>query len=56
MTEHTAPDLGDLVIVLLAPTLAGVRDRLAADGFDKASEFAAQLTECCDSYLEEVGS
>ncbi len=56
MTEHTAPDLGDLVIFLLASTLAGLRDRLAADGFDKASELAGQLTECCDSYLEDVGS
>jgi hypothetical protein len=26
MTDKTSPDLGDLVIVLLASTLAGLRD------------------------------
>lgn len=55
MTDTTA-DLGDLVIVLLASTLAGLRDRLHDDGFCKASEFVAGLTERCDSYLEEVAS
>ena len=50
------PDLGDLVMVLLASTLAGLRDRLESDGFPRAAEFAAELTELCDTYLEEVGS
>ena len=53
MTDNT-PGLGDLVIVLLASTLAGLRDRLAGDGFEDASEFVAGLTERCDSYLSEV--
>ncbi|MDP9069306.1 MAG: hypothetical protein M3N53_13310 [Actinomycetota bacterium] len=56
MKPHTSPDLGDLVIVLLASTLAGLRDRLADDGFDKASELAAELTQRCDTYLVGVGS
>jgi hypothetical protein len=49
-----SPDLGDLVIVLLASTLAGLRDRLEMDGFDEASKFVAGLTERCDSFLTEV--
>ena len=49
-------DLGDLVVVLLAGTLAGLRDRLAADGCERASELVAELTERCDSYIEDVGS
>ena len=53
-TDITA-DLGDLVIVLLAGTLAGLRDRLVDDGFQKASELVAELTERCDAHLEEVG-
>jgi len=48
------PDLGDLVIVLLAGTLAGLRDRLQADGFEKASELVSDLTSRCDRYVEGV--
>lgn len=55
MRTETTPDLGDLVIVLLAGTLAGLRDRLNDDGFAPASQFVAELTERCDSYLQEVG-
>lgn len=55
MRIETTPDLGDLVIVLLAGTLAGLRDRLDDDGFAPASELVAELTERCDSYLQEVG-
>ncbi|MDQ3876977.1 MAG: hypothetical protein M3290_01315 [Actinomycetota bacterium] len=47
-------DLGDLVIMLLASTLAGLSDRLDSDGFSKASAFVAELTQDCDSYLEDV--
>lgn len=54
MKTDTTPDLGDLVIVLLASTLTGLRDRLEADGFDNASGFVAELTDRCDSYLEDV--
>lgn len=46
-----APDLGDLVIVLLASTLAGLRDRLEHDGFDRASELVADLVEITDDHL-----
>lgn len=55
MSEST-PDLGDLVIVLLAGTLAGLRARLDDDGFAPASELVAELTDRCDSYLQDVGS
>ena len=54
MTDTRTPDLGDLVIVLLASTLAGLRDRLEGDGFSQASDFVAELTNRCDGYLEEV--
>lgn len=56
MRNETTPDLGDLVIVLLAGTLAGLRDRLEDDGFAPASKFVSELTERCDTYLEEVSS
>ena len=56
MRDTAAPDLGDLVIVLLASTLAGLRDRLEIDGFDEASKFVAGLTERCDSFLAEMKS
>ena len=52
---QTEPDLGDLVIVLLAGTLSGLRDRLEKDGFPAASEFVAELVDRCDVHLEEVG-
>ena len=45
------PDLGDLVVVLLASTLAGLRDRLAQDGFMPAAELVADLTEVADDYI-----
>ena len=54
MIAQTSPDLGHFVIVLLASTLAGLRDRLSADGFEAASELVATLTERCDAYLEEA--
>lgn len=55
MSETHTPDLGDLVIVLLASTLAGLRDRLRQDGFGGASDFVDYLTDCCDTWLQEVG-
>lgn len=48
--------LGDLVIVLLAGTLAGLRDRLAEDGYPRAAELVAEMSERCDGYLSEVSS
>jgi hypothetical protein len=56
MPVGTEADLGDLVVVLLAGTLAGLRARLAEDGFEDAAELVATLTTRCDEYLEEVGS
>jgi hypothetical protein len=48
------PDLGDLVVVLLAGTLAGLRDRLDSDGFTPAAELIADLVEITDHYLTSV--
>ena len=48
------PDLGDLVVVLLAGTLAGLRDRLELDGFTPASDLVADLVEITDHYLTSV--
>ncbi|MEA2508068.1 MAG: hypothetical protein QOG21_150 [Actinomycetota bacterium] len=47
-----APDLGDLVIVLLASTLSGLRDRLESDGFVKAAGCVADTVLIADRYLE----
>lgn len=54
MRAKTEPDLGDLVITLLAGTLSGLRDRLEADGFVEAADPVAELTGRCDRYVEEV--
>jgi hypothetical protein len=50
------PDLGDLVIVLLASTLAGLRDRLDADGFSDAAELVSDLVEATDLYLTTLSA
>jgi hypothetical protein len=55
-SELRIPDLGDLVVVLLAGTLAGLRDRLAQDGFDPAAELVADLVEITDDYLTRVAA
>ncbi len=51
-----APDLGDIVILLLASTLAGLRDRLVEDGFTGASELVADLVDIADDYLTRVAA
>lgn len=51
-----APDLGDLVIVLLASTLSGLRDRLESDGFVKAAACVADTVLIADRYLECLSS
>jgi hypothetical protein len=56
MDAPREPDLGDLVIVLLAGTLAGLRDRLAADGFEQAADLVADLVEVADDYLTGVAA
>jgi hypothetical protein len=50
-TGRDGPDLGDLVVVLLASTLAGLRDRLAHDGFEDAAALVADLVEAADDYI-----
>jgi hypothetical protein len=45
------PDLGDLVVVLLAATMAGVRDRLLSDGYEGAAELVAELVELADDFV-----
>jgi hypothetical protein len=52
--EASGADLGDFVVVLLAGTLAGLRDRLATDGFERAAELVADLVDVTDAYLGEV--
>lgn len=54
--KPSAPDLGDLVIVLLAGTLAGLRDRLVQDGFPGAADLVAHLVEQADDYLVSIES
>ncbi len=48
------PDLGDLIVALLASTLAGLRDRLALDGFGDAAELVAVLVDVTDDYLTHM--
>ena len=45
------PHLGDLIVMLLAGTLAGLRDRLDGDGFHPAAELVADMVEIADDYL-----
>ena len=45
------PDLGDIVVVLLAGSLAGLRDRLETDGYSDAACLVADLVEMADNYL-----
>ena len=51
MISKEAPDLGDLIIVLLAGTLVGLRDRLLADGYPAAADVVAELAELADDYV-----
>lgn len=52
-TTTREPDLGDLVMVLLASTLAGLMGRLLDDGFQDAADCVADLMICLDNYLGE---
>jgi hypothetical protein len=45
------PLLGDLVVLLLAGTLSGLRDRLAHDGFERHAELVGDLVDVVDDYL-----
>jgi hypothetical protein len=50
------PDLDDLVIVLLAGTLTGLRARLESDGFPKPARCVAEIVVIADSYVERLES
>ena len=54
MTDQ-ALDLGDIVVMLLASTLAGLADRLAVDGFAAPADLVTELVEVIDGYLCNVG-
>jgi hypothetical protein len=45
------PDLGEIVVILLVSTLAGLRDRLERDGFDSAAALVHDLVEVADDYV-----
>ncbi len=45
------PNLGDLLILMLASTLHGFRDRLVDDGYRNAADLIADLIEVVDDYL-----
>lgn len=45
------PPLGDIVVLLLAGTLAGLRDRLAHDGYLDHADLVADLVEIVDEHL-----
>lgn len=45
------PDLGDLIIALLAGSLAGLRDHLAEEGFANASDLVGDLVDIADDYV-----
>lgn len=47
-------DLGDLVVVLLAGTLAGLRDRLAKDGYRDAADLVSDLVDAADDYTSRL--
>lgn len=47
-------DLGDLIVVLLAGTLAGLRDRLYEDGYEVAGDLVADLVELSDDYVARI--
>ena len=56
VTGPQEPNIGDLVIVLLASTLAGLRDRLHGDGFENQAELVGDLVEITDDYLTRVAA
>lgn len=44
----------DIVMLVLACTLARLRDRLFEEGHDRAAEVVADLVEIADDYLDRV--
>ena len=56
MRDENGADMGDIVIVLLASTLAGLRDRLLFDGYEEAGDLVADLVEIVDDYLTRAAA
>ncbi|MFN2595479.1 MAG: hypothetical protein ABR579_11400 [Actinomycetota bacterium] len=54
MTVGQATNLGDIIVMLLASTLAGLADRLADDGFAAPADLVTELVEVIDGYLVAV--
>ena len=54
--DETIPGdrMGDLVIVLLACTLASLRDHLGAEGYDQPAQVVADLVEITNDYLDRL--
>lgn len=50
------PDVGDLIVVLLAATLRGVSCSLDRDGFSRAADLVMELALKCDSYVDRLRS
>lgn len=50
------PDLGDLVVVLLAGTLRQLSCRLDVDGFSRAADLVMELALRCDQYINRLQS
>jgi hypothetical protein len=46
--------MGELIMVLLACTLANLRDRLNADGYDQPARVVADLVEITNDYLDPL--
>jgi hypothetical protein len=54
VTRPPRDDTGELIMILLAGTLANLRDRLDADGYDRPARVVADLVDITDDYLERV--
>jgi len=52
--EVPAERIGDLIIVLLAGTLASLRDRLCVEGYDQPARVVADLVEITDDYIDRL--
>ena len=46
--------MGELIMVLLACTLANLRDRLSSDGYDQVSAVVADLVEITNDYIDRL--
>jgi hypothetical protein len=56
VADEGAPDLGDLVVALVAASLAGLSERLLEDGFARSAQVIDDLIELADGYLSRIGA